>query len=254
MTGHPRLILLDIDGTLTDGETRGLDLELLASLADLNRRARRRPELPAVTLCSGRPPAYVEAILQAIDGHMPAVFENGCGLYVPAGYGFLPHPAIGDGSVIEEAAERVRATLVASDRVFLQPGKLFSLSIFARDPADKPHLLAWTRAALGPLCSRVELIYAASCLNVMPRGIDKGAGVALLASHTGIRPEEILGVGDADNDLAFLARVGRRGAPANANERVKALVDYVSPYATGQGVRDVLRHFGVLDATKTASA
>jgi len=55
-----------------------------------------------------------------------------------------------------------------------------------------------------------------------------------------------LGVGDSDVDLPFLAAVGFSAAPSNANDAVKACVNYVSSYRTADGVRDILRHFGLL--------
>lgn len=53
---------------------------------------RGSPKQPAVTLCSGRPPPYIEVLLQGIEGHLPAVYENGAGLYNPIGYQLTPHP------------------------------------------------------------------------------------------------------------------------------------------------------------------
>ena len=53
----------------------------------------------------------------------------------------------------------------------------------------------------------------------------------------------MLGVGDSDSDLPFLALTGYNAAPANANQAVKQAVQYVSPYPTVEGVRDILRHF-----------
>jgi len=87
-----RLLVFDIDGVLTRGEGKALDLDLLQDLALLNRAARKDQNLPAVTLCTGRPSPNIEVMLQAIDGHLPGIYENGAGLYHPTEYKFLPHP------------------------------------------------------------------------------------------------------------------------------------------------------------------
>ena len=246
MTVPIRLLLFDIDGVLTEGEARPLDLPLLASLAEMNRAARLDPSLPAVTLCTGRPAPYVEVMLQAIDGHLPAVFENGCGLYVPAGYRFLAHPLIVDGGrTFAAAREQLRAALVDTKQVFFQPGKEYSLSLFPLDGVATDDLRPLAEGALGEASASVSLIYSFSCLNVVPRGLDKGQGVRFLCEQSGYALEEVLGVGDSDVDLEFLSMVGYAAAPANANPAVKAIVDYVSPYPTAEGVRDILRHFGV---------
>jgi hydroxymethylpyrimidine pyrophosphatase-like HAD family hydrolase len=240
-----RLLVFDIDGVITDGEARPLDLKLMAQLAKMNQIARQDPAHPAVTLCTGRPSPYLEIMLQAIDGHLPGVFENGAGLYIPDNYRFIPHPAVGSGVDFKAAERRLEAALVKTDRAFFQPGKEYSHSIYAYNPADTPALMDWAVQALGPLQENVELAYAASCLNVLPRGVDKGQGLEFLASQTGYALEEMLGVGDSDVDLPFLALTGYSAAPANANQVVKQTVQYVSPYRTVDGVRDILKHFGL---------
>ena len=173
MSPHPlQLIVLDSDGVLTDGEAQPCDLPLLAELMRLNQAARRDPTLPAITICSGRPAPYVDALLQAIDGHVPAVFEAGAGLYVPTGYRFLPNPALRDAPAMQQIKQRLLATLVANGLLTIQPGKEYSLSLFPTDPAQLETLFPAVQVALGPLAAAAEWVYAASCLNAMPPGID----------------------------------------------------------------------------------
>jgi hypothetical protein len=211
----------------------------------MNKAARKDPSRPAVTLGTGRPAPYVEALLQAIDGHLPALFEHGTGLYVPDGYRFLPNPAMGDPAEFEVVRLRLKEAIVQTGRAFFQPGKEYSLSLFAHDPTETGTLYDLAVAALGPLQKTVDLLYSTSCLNVMPRGIHKGKGIEFLADQTGCALEEMLGVGDSDVDLPFLARVGHSAAPANANPEIKQLVQYVAPRSSSDGVRDILTHFGI---------
>ena len=85
--------------------------------------------------------------------------------------------------------------------------------------------------------------YKADGVNILPRGIDKGKGIEFLSNETGYLPSEMLGVGDSDLDLQFLSMVGYSAAPSNANHEVKQSVQYVSPQATSDGMRDILDHF-----------
>ena len=241
-----QLVVLDIDGVLSEGEGRPLDLELLGLLASLNRAAREAPALPAVTLCSGRPAPYLEAMMQALDAHLPGIFENGAGLYTSRPYSFLPHPALAGSDQIPQVREALERGLVQAGRAFVQPGKLYTLTLFAENPAETRLLASWAEEALGPLAGQVDLVYSTSCLNVLPHGIDKGLGAAWLAERTGIPLEAMLGVGDSDVDLPFLKRVGHSAAPSNANASVRAIVDYTSPHPTAGGVRDILAHYGLL--------
>jgi HAD superfamily hydrolase (TIGR01484 family) len=241
-----QLVVFDIDGVLTEGETKALDLELLGDLARLNRQSRLNPAFPAVTLCSGRPAQYVELMLQAIDGRLPGIYENGAGLYVPETYRFLPNPALSNaGNPIPAIRQRLQDTLVKSGEAYFQPGKEYSLTLFSSDPGDASKLYDLVVAALGDLKRDVKLVYSTLCLNILPSSIDKGEGIRFLSHWTGYALSEILGVGDSDVDKQFLSIVGYSGAPANSHPDIKSIVQYVSPFRAGEGVRDILAHFNI---------
>lgn len=245
-----RLLVFDIDGVLTEGEARRLDLPLFEMLARLNRRARQDPSLPAATLCTGRPAPYVEVLLQAMDGHVPAVFENGAGLYVPQSYRFLPHPSLNADDPASEGPivavrRRLAETVVRRGAAYFQPGKEYTLSLFATDPSRTATLHEEADAALGELRPTVDYLYSPSCLNILPRGMHKGKGIEFLASYTGYQLKEMLGVGDSDVDVPFLEAVGHSAAPDNGNEAVKQVAHYVSSQRASDGVRDILTHFGI---------
>lgn len=242
-----QLIVLDIDGVVTRGEAQPLDLDLLAQLSALNQASRSDPEQPAVTFCTGRPAPYLEVMLQAIDGHLPGVYENGAGIYFPADYQFMPLPGLEDYlNGFADISSRLEETLIRNDIAYFQPGKHHSLTIFATDPARTSELKDLTVQALGALSERVDLVYSTSCLNVLPRGVDKGKGLTYLADRVDIPLANMLGVGDSDVDPPFLRLVGHSAAPSNANPEVRGMVDYVSTEATADGVRDILSHFGVI--------
>jgi HAD superfamily hydrolase (TIGR01484 family) len=240
-----RLLVFDIDGVLTRGEAKALDLDLLKSLAIMNQAARKNAELPAVTLCTGRPSPYVEVMMQAIDGHLPAIYENGAGLYVPSGYKFLPHPDLIRGPDMKVIRQRLEDTLIRDGTAYFQPGKEFTLTLLPTEPADKPRLHDLTASALGMFDGAIDLASSPSCINILPHNIHKGRGIEFLCQQTGLKPSEMLGVGDSGVDIQFLSLVGFSAAPANAEPDVKQAVQYVSPYQTGEGVRDILKHFKI---------
>jgi HAD superfamily hydrolase (TIGR01484 family) len=239
-----RLIVLDIDGVVTDGESQPLDLDLFVQLGKMNHAARADPNQAAVTFCTGRPAPYLELLLQAIDGQLPGVYENGAGIYDPAEYQFIPLPRIEQSlNGFAEVTLRLEETLVHDRIVYFQPGKQHSLTLFAVDPERTQELKGLTTQALGPLSERVDLVYSTSCLNVLPRGVDKGKGIAFLSDQVNVPLANMLGVGDSDVDLPFLKLIGHSAAPANANPEVRELVDYVSAESTTDGVRDIFSHF-----------
>ncbi|MGB1285816.1 MAG: hypothetical protein ACPG7F_04715, partial [Aggregatilineales bacterium] len=131
-----KLVVLDIDGIFTMGEAQTLDLTLLSRLAELNRRAKIDTQLPAVTLNTGRPSAYVEAIMQAIGGWQPALYESGAGLYFPQSYQFQQTPLLTSDQMatFKTILDAVDKEFVRTGRAYWQPGKTVCFSLFAHAP------------------------------------------------------------------------------------------------------------------------
>ncbi len=246
MSGPIRLVLLDIDGCLTAGEARPWDFRVLEFIAGLNRRAREDPGQFAVTLCTGRAQPYVEAITQAIDGHMPAICENGGGLYFPDGYRFAQHPAltVEMSETLAEIRVILRGELVARGIAKVQPGKEVSLTLYpARAGIGFPELAALAERALDGRLNGYRVHASVTTVEILPPGIDKGAGAEWLARETGIPLSAMAGIGDAPSDLSYLRRCAYSATTANACAEVKQSVQYVSPYPDSRGTRDILERW-----------
>ncbi|MGM0123014.1 hypothetical protein IGI37_000380 [Enterococcus sp. AZ194] len=80
-------------------------------------------------------------------------------------------------------------------------------------------------------------------LEFMPKGITKGYGISLLAKDLGIQREEIMGIGDEENDLPMIEYVGVGVAMANAVEQVRKAADYVTASNEEDGVAQAIEQF-----------
>ncbi|HZQ05766.1 MAG TPA: HAD hydrolase family protein [Anaerolineae bacterium] len=241
-----RLVVVDVDGCLTRGEAQPWDFEVLRLVADLNQKARLDSRQFAVTVVTGRQEPYVEAMMQAIAGCFPAVYENGGGLYFPSPYRFVQHPAFTPArrATYEEIRRVLRETIIADGIAQFQPGKEVTLTLYpAREGITFEQIAEAARRALGETLRGFSIHAAVSSVEILPIGIDKGAGVEWLSEVIGIPLEQMGGIGDAPGDLRFLTRVGFSAAPANASDDVKCAVQYVSPFENGRGVVDILSHW-----------
>jgi hydroxymethylpyrimidine pyrophosphatase-like HAD family hydrolase len=240
--GLTRVILLDVDGCLTAGEGARLDLPVFQLVAGLNRRAVHEPDLPAVTLCTGRPAPYVELLCQAIDCFLPAIWESGAGLYLPLEYRFLAHPLITPerldalGQIRREIHER----LTRPGLGFHQIGKEYSVSCYPLGGATLDDLYEILQPALSPYASHYSVFRQRTCVEVLPNDVDKGSGARWLAELTGLPLERMAGVGDQTADLAYLRIVGAAAVPSNATPDLRAVADYVAPRACSEGLLDIL--------------
>jgi hydroxymethylpyrimidine pyrophosphatase-like HAD family hydrolase len=240
-----RAVVADIDGCLTPGEAAPWNFDVLRYVADLNRRAGRGESPFAITLCTGRQQPYVEAMMQAIDGFLPAIYENGAGLYFPRPYKILEHPAItADARARRQEIKSVLfKELVEPGIAFFQPGKELTLTLYpARAGITLPHIADKARRTLQDRLDSFSLYASVSSVEILPPGIDKGAGVEWLAREIGFALAQIGGIGDAPADATFLKRVAYSAAPANASVDVQAQVQFVSRYNDAQGVREILEH------------
>ncbi|TCL71543.1 hypothetical protein EDC14_10075 [Hydrogenispora ethanolica] len=78
------------------------------------------------------------------------------------------------------------------------------------------------------------------------QGVSKGHGVALLARYYNLRQEEIMAIGDGENDLAMIQYAGLGVAMGNASAIVKGQADYITDTNDRDGVAKAIQRF-VLD-------
>ncbi|MBE4584988.1 HAD family hydrolase [Vibrio navarrensis] len=72
---------------------------------------------------------------------------------------------------------------------------------------------------------------------------NKGIGVAAIAEHLGIKAEEVICMGDAENDHHMLQYAGVGVAMANAMEQTKAIADYITASNNDHGVARAIEKF-----------
>ena len=86
----------------------------------------------------------------------------------------------------------------------------------------------------------LQVILNKRAVMILPTGIDKATGLLAALDELGLAPRDVVGVGDAENDLAFLDACGRAVAVANALPAVKARADLVTAADHGAGVIELI--------------
>ena len=89
-------------------------------------------------------------------------------------------------------------------------------------------------------------------VEVMARGVDKGTGLACLARHLDLEPEQILAVGDSGNDLAMLTYAGVCAVMANGDADLLSMADIIADTNEHDGVARLLDSLlsGTLEAPR----
>ena len=81
----------------------------------------------------------------------------------------------------------------------------------------------------------------------MPRDSDKSKGILAVLEHFGWKPENVLAIGDAPNDMEMLEFAGVSIAMGNAKQEVKDVADYVTQSVDQHGWAKAMKHFGLID-------
>jgi hydroxymethylpyrimidine pyrophosphatase-like HAD family hydrolase len=239
-------IISDIDGCLGPESNAPLDAHALAQLASHNRDAIGQSRGPILTVCSGRPHGFAEAMCRFLGNDaIPCVCENGVWLYdprpnAPAGH-YIRDPSITPDHLeaVHQATRWIELELVPNG-VVIQPGKTASISLWHQ---STPHLLS--------LIPRIRERFAAETwpfrvsntvawINCDLAHISKASGIARLKQITGHTTGRLAGIGDTTSDLAIRQHVAFFGCPHNAAPELQAHADYTSPHPEIRGVLDIL--------------
>lgn len=84
--------------------------------------------------------------------------------------------------------------------------------------------------------------YNLRAIEIVRRGCTKASGIRMLADHLKLSMDEIMCIGDDENDLEMLQEAGVGATINNALPKVKALADYVATANHAAGVYEAVLH------------
>jgi hydroxymethylpyrimidine pyrophosphatase-like HAD family hydrolase len=80
-------------------------------------------------------------------------------------------------------------------------------------------------------------------VNMLDRGVSKGRAVEALAAYYQIGLNEVMAMGDGDNDISLLNCAGLAVAMQNAPAALKNEADYITADVEHNGLTQALRQF-----------
>lgn len=123
----------------------------------------------------------------------------------------------------------------------LTPNRIYNKVVVAIDEA---YLNERIKEIPASFYERFEIIKTRNnLLEFMPKGITKAYGISLLAKDLGIRAEEIMTLGDEENDLPMIEYAGLGVAMANAIPLVKEAADVVTDTNDQDGVAKAVEKY-----------
>lgn len=261
MSAAPRLIVLDLDGTLL-----GLD----GTVSERNSAALRRAvdDGARVVIATGRPPRWLEHIRPSVPSSLALCCNGGLLLDLDSDTVIDSSPL--DGAVLRRAVGELRAAgstfgLAGEGLpelgVVMEPAFEYrGTAEVGRLPLDEICSSYLVKALIRPETGAGQLIvdhfladYAAEftltrstndgLIEISRAGITKGAVIAGLAVGWGIDPSQAIAFGDMPNDIEMLQWAGHSIAMGNADASVKAIASETAGHHDDSAVAEVLERW-----------
>lgn len=263
-----KLIALDMDGTLLNSDKQ---------ISEPNKEAIRQARAAGVTvvLASGRPLEGMQSKLEElqIDSDKDFVlFYNGS-MVKNVATGEIIHEQIIDGKAakkIARLADKLGVFVHAFSKEFglitpqnnpytdieaninglnitemnfdaLADDHPIIKTMIVAEPSELTKAIAALPATLHDEFTIVQS--APFFLEFLNPASNKGIGVAAIAEYLGIRAEEVICMGDAENDHHMLKYAGLGIAMANAMEETKQIADYITDSNNDHGVATAIEKF-----------
>jgi hydroxymethylpyrimidine pyrophosphatase-like HAD family hydrolase len=213
-----RALATDYDGTLAeDGKVRP---EVLLALRRWRASGRR------LLLVTGRELDDLMSVFPHVEVFDEIVAENGALLHRP-----LPAPPRERPLARPPPCDFVEALRARG----VAPIALGRIIVATWQPHEAAVL-----EVIRELGLELEVVFNKGALMILPSGVNKGTGLRAALEELGLAAEEVVGVGDAENDHSLLDACGLGAAVANAVPALKSRAHVVTRAARGDGVVELV--------------
>lgn len=210
-----RLLACDYDGTLTTQDT--IDLKTEQALITAKRAGL------LLGLVTGREFADLLQVCPQFKLFDLIVAENGAVLYWPDRDEIEDLGSPPPSSFIQALTHRNLPFSVG--RVVLSIARIY-----------EPEVLS----LIHELGLELQVIFNKDAAMILPSGLDKAIGLEVGLKQIGIPLDQVISVGDAENDAVFLQVSGFKVAVANAIASIKADANFVTRQSNGAGVAEFI--------------
>lgn len=215
---HYHVLASDYDGTLA--HHGHVDQTTVAALERLLETSRK------LVLVTGRELEELLGIFPEIHLFAWVVAENGALLYQP---GTKQRKLLGP-APSEKFVQMLRERGVA-------PLSVGHVIVATWEPHETVVL-----QTIRDLGLEMQVTFNKGAVMILPAGLTKATGLVMALRELGMTPQEAVGVGDAENDHAFLSICARSVAVANALQSLKDRADWTTQGDHGAGVAEVIDH------------
>ncbi|CAO1945917.1 unnamed protein product [Urochloa humidicola] len=174
-----------------------------------------------------------EALLYSLEHKIPLVAfsQDHC-------YSMFDHPLVDS---LHYIYHEPKAKIVPSVDQLLGTAEIQKV-LFLETPEGISSALRpyWTKAIEG----RAHVVQAQpDMLELVPPATSKGNGVQILLNHLSINPDEVMAIGDGENDIEMLQLASLGVALANGSEKTKAVANVIGATNDEDGVAQAIYEY-----------
>lgn len=263
-TPEIKMVAIDLDGTLlnSDHQVSERNAHAVQKLVDKGIE---------VILATGKTRAAATALIERFNIDSPGIFNQG--LVVYNADGTIRHQQTLDAGIVRRivtfAEDRgYEVNLYSGTRIMVRPDFDKSLITTYGEPepevtgplvnqlADtsinkitlygtprKINALRWQLEAQFDGDISVTRAHIPTMIEVVPLGANKGKSLFTIAKEMKIKPENILAIGDGENDIDMVNMAGIGVAMENASDKVKEVAQYITSNNDNDGVAQAIEKY-----------
>lgn len=207
----------DFDGTIAeDGQVSKKTIAALQQFKDSGRK---------LIMVTGRELPQLKEVFPGLGMFDKVVAENGALLYTPASEEerlISPEPPA---EFVKELKKRG-----------VKPISVGQSIVATWEPHQQTVL-----DVINELGLELKIIFNKGAVMVLPSSVNKATGLEAALEELGLSAHNVVGIGDAENDHAFMRSCGLSVAVANALPAVKDTADLVTKSERGDGVQELVK-------------
>ena len=229
-------IAVDIDGTITDEKRR-----ICISAIEALRKAENKGIPTIIVTGNVVNYAYATEVLIGCSGGL--VGENG-GIVFKEGENNNAVEIMVDRDFVTSAESHLKEKLGDEFDKHASHDNMYRLTETVFYKTIKKEILEEALKDFKYL-DELEIYDSGFALHVTDKRVNKGTSLRYLCERNGINMENVMAIGDSENDEDFLREVGYRIAVGNAEDKLKEISTYVCENNFGDGVAEAIEKFAL---------
>lgn len=229
--------ILDLDGCVSD-PFQSPDWALLSKLRQLSDLSYVDPNIPQLSICTGRPGPYTEAIGQWLNIQQPVIFEGGAGMLDLNTQNVKWNPALPSDahSVVNIMMRHIQTLKQQYPEIQPETSKTLDAAFTCSDPAVIRQLLPDFQAFVKQYCPRLCVHTTDISISALWPQANKGSGLTWLCEEIQTSLANVAYIGDTGADIPAIEFAAIGFTPQNGTPANKAAADIVTAGYSTHGV------------------